>query len=253
MALICIDLDGTALHQGKPAEGVAESIKQLKENGHVAAIATGRSPHLIYDLDKTLGVDYLILANGSYVQIKGKVIYEHYIPADIVQRMMEYCDRESCDLVIEYEDKYLAYRKDTDVPDQFCDIFKIDKPDIDRNFYPNRNVFSMLVFDHTKVDEMRRILPELQFNQSNAMGFDVNMNGGLKADGVKVLADYLGFDLKDVYAIGDGFNDKQMLELVGHGIAMGNSGPGLKAIAEYVTTEVTNNGVKNALKHYKLI
>ncbi|MBN2539995.1 MAG: HAD family phosphatase [Bacilli bacterium] len=253
MALICIDLDGTALKKGKPAAGVVETIRKLKENGHEIAIATGRSSHLLYDFDTILGVDHLVLANGGYVESQGQVIYERYIPSSVVKRLMEYCDQESADLVIEYEDGYLAYRKDTDIPDKFCGIFRINTPDIDRNFYPNRNVFSMLVFDSDKVDDMREKMPELQFNRSNAMGYDVNVTGGLKADGVEILAKRLGYALKDVYAIGDGMNDKQMLQLVGHGIAMGNSASELKEVAEYVTTDVMDFGVKNAMEHYRLI
>lgn len=253
MALVCMDLDGTILYEGKPVKGVLESIKLLKENNHDVAIATGRSPLLLYDLDKKLNVDYLILANGGYVKANNKVIYERYIPNDIVKKMMEYSDSERFDLVIEYDDEYLAYRKDTDVPDRFCNIFKIDLPALDRNIYPNRNVFSMLVFDKNKVEGMRRELPELQFNLSNELGFDVNANGGLKADGINALAKHLGYDVKDVYAIGDGYNDISMIQLVGHGIAMGNAGNELKQAAEYVTTDVNDYGLLNALKHYHLI
>ena len=38
-----------------------------------------------------------------------------------------------------------------------------------------------------------------------------------------------------------------------HGIAMGNSMPPVKEIAEYVTSDISDDGVKNALKHYGLI
>ena len=59
--------------------------------------------------------------------------------------------------------------------------------------------------------------------------------------------------LDETYAIGDSVNDLEMLESVGHGIAMGNSMPPAKEIAEYVTSDISDDGVKNALKHYGLI
>jgi len=253
MALICLDLDGTVLHEGKPVKGVIESIELLKKNNHEIAIATGRSPLLLNNYDSLLGVDYLVLANGGHVQVKGNIIFERYIPSEYVKRAMEYSDSENIDLVIEYDDKYVAYRKDTDIPDKFCDIFKIDKPDIDRNYYPNRNVFSMIVFDSDKIDDMRKKLPELQFNSSNKFGYDVNLKGDLKADGIRALVDHLGYEMNDVFAIGDGYNDISMIKAVGHGIAMGNASQELKDKAEYITTDVNNYGLMNALKYYSLI
>jgi hydroxymethylpyrimidine pyrophosphatase-like HAD family hydrolase len=44
-----------------------------------------------------------------------------------------------------------------------------------------------------------------------------------------------------------------MLEAVKHGIAMGNATEELKKVASYVTTDVCDAGVYNAMKYYKLI
>ncbi len=253
MALIFMDLDGTTLYKGKPVKGVIEGIKALKANNHIVAIATGRSPLLLYNKDKELEIEYLVLANGSYVIVNEKVIFEKYIPSDIVKKMMDFSDREKCDLVIEYTDKYVSYRKDTDVAERFSDIFNIEKPKFDCSFDLNRNVFSMLFFDKDKIEKARKELPELDFNLSNALGYDVNLKGELKATGVKELIKYLDYPIDEVYAIGDGNNDIEMLKAVRHGIAMNNSSDELKAVAEYVTTDVNDYGVLNALKHYGLI
>ncbi|MBN2877354.1 MAG: HAD family hydrolase [Bacilli bacterium] len=253
MALVFLDLDGTALHEGRPVKGVLESIEALRKNNHTVAIATGRSPRLLYGKDKELGIDNLVLANGSYVTVKGKIIYERYIPNHVVKKAMDYVDAVKADLVIEYVDQYVSYRKDTDIAERFSNIFQIESPDLDTNYYPDKNVFSMVVFNNHDVDKMKAALPELEFNPSNALGYDVNIKGELKAAGVKAMAQYLGYPLAEVYAIGDGHNDITMLKAVGHGIAMGNSLPEVKAAAEYVTTDVNDYGVMNALKYYALI
>ncbi|HPJ23286.1 MAG TPA: Cof-type HAD-IIB family hydrolase [Bacillota bacterium] len=253
MALIFMDLDGTALFQGKPVKGVQESIQKLKENGHLVAIATGRSPLLLYEKDKELGIDILVLANGSFVIVDGKVIHEKYIPSDVVKRMMDYSDMHQTDLVVEYIDEYISYRKDSDIADRFSDIFNIEKPRYDGEHYPDRNVFSMLVFNKDDVNDMKTSLPELAFNESNALGYDVNLKGELKAEGVKAVIDYLKYPWEETYAIGDGHNDITMLKAVRHGIAMGNATDEVKAAAEFVTTDVNDYGVANGLKHYGLI
>ncbi len=253
MALVFIDLDGTALNKGQPAVGVIESIKALRKNNHKVAIATGRSPVVLYDKGKLLGIDHLVLANGGYVISKGDIIYERYIPNNIVKRIMNFVDEIETDLVIEYLDIYVSYRKDTDVADRFSDIFQIEKPIFDNNHYPNRKVFSMVVFDNERIDQMIDAFPELEFNKTHALGYDVNLRGELKAKGVKELVKHLKYPEDEVYAIGDGFNDITMIKSAKYGIAMGNAVQELKDVADFVTTDVNDYGIMNALKHYKLI
>ena len=44
-----------------------------------------------------------------------------------------------------------------------------------------------------------------------------------------------------------------MLRFAGHSIAMGNATEDAKAVAEYITTDIHEDGILNALKHYGLI
>jgi hydroxymethylpyrimidine pyrophosphatase-like HAD family hydrolase len=67
------------------------------------------------------------------------------------------------------------------------------------------------------------------------------------------MIDRLGFDLKDVYAFGDGLNDLEMLKAVGTGVAMGNGVQEAKALANLVTTDVSEDGIWNGLKELQLI
>jgi hydroxymethylpyrimidine pyrophosphatase-like HAD family hydrolase len=63
----------------------------------------------------------------------------------------------------------------------------------------------------------------------------------------------LGFDLKDVYAFGDGLNDIEMIQSVGNGIAMGNAVQEVKNHANYITKHVDDDGILHGLKHFELI
>ena len=45
-------------------------------------------------------------------------------------------------------------------------------------------------------------------------------------------------------------NDKMMIENAGIGIAMGESNPRIKEIADYITEDNDNNGVKRAIERY---
>ena len=54
-------------------------------------------------------------------------------------------------------------------------------------------------------------------------------------------------------AFGDGGNDIPIIRQAGIGVAMGNATDNVKAVADYVTTAVDDEGVKNALIHFGVI
>ncbi|MFP4478579.1 MAG: HAD family hydrolase [Candidatus Izemoplasmatales bacterium] len=253
MALIFFDLDGTLLNKGKVVEGIPEVIKKLKDNGHTVALATGRNPNLLKNVEKQLNMEHLVLANGGYVLSKGNLIHERYIDFDTVKRLAERSDKYPFDLTIEYFDEYVAYKDDTKSTYKFSEHFDLPIANLDHKLYPDRPVFAVLVFDEDVVENIKDDFPELQFNKSGGMAYDVNPTGDLKAEGVRKMIEHFDYELNDVYAIGDNYNDIQMLKSVGHGIAMGNAVDELKAVAEYVTDDIDKQGVYKALKHYKLI
>jgi len=250
MALIFFDLDGTILLDGKIVPGIYETLKALKNNGHQVSIATGRNPNLLNDIEKKLD---MVLANGGYVISDNKVVFENYVSLSTIERITQLADEMIFDLTIEYIDEYVNYRQDTGASRDFSKHFNLPIATYDRQIYPNRNVFAMLVYADDVVEKIKDDFPELQFNKSGGIAYDVNPKGELKAEGVRALAKHLNYDMKDTYAFGDNFNDFTMLKAVGHGIAMGNAVKELKEIAEYVTDDVDKQGIEKALKKYKLL
>jgi hydroxymethylpyrimidine pyrophosphatase-like HAD family hydrolase len=74
---------------------------------------------------------------------------------------------------------------------------------------------------------------------------DIYRKGFTKGTAVRHMIEKLGFNLEDSYAFGDGENDMQMLQLVGHGVAMGNAVPQLKKVAKEFTDSVLEEGIAN--------
>ena len=60
----------------------------------------------------------------------------------------------------------------------------------------------------------------------------------------------LNIDKSEVIAIGDNINDKEMIENAGIGIAMGQSNPKIKEIADYIADDNQNEGVRKAIEKY---
>lgn len=61
-----------------------------------------------------------------------------------------------------------------------------------------------------------------------------------------VLRKYI-IDPLEAIAIGDNFNDMDMIEFAGCGVAMGNAPDAVRAAADYVTDTNNNDGVYKAI------
>ena len=71
--------------------------------------------------------------------------------------------------------------------------------------------------------------------------------------GIAAVAQRFGWKREEIMVFGDGPNDAKMLAWAGAGVAMGNGVEEAKAAADYVTTPVGEDGVKNALLHFGVL
>ena len=82
---------------------------------------------------------------------------------------------------------------------------------------------------------------------------DILPAGGGKPNGLAHTLAHLGLTREQSIAFGDGGNDVTMLEYAGIGVAMGNACDAAKAAADYVTDDITADGLAKALAHFGLI
>ena len=101
--------------------------------------------------------------------------------------------------------------------------------------------------------EIMPLLPSCESSRWYPAFADVTARGGDKGEGVKTVARHFGFPVEATMAFGDGGNDTRMLQVAGIGVAMGNANEPLKAVADYVTTSVDDDGVKRALEHWHVL
>ena len=79
---------------------------------------------------------------------------------------------------------------------------------------------------------------------------DIIVKEGGKDIGIQEILQYYNLDLSQIMAFGDGDNDIKMLEIAGIAVAMGNGNDNVKAMADYVTDDIDEDGIVNALYHY---
>ena len=78
--------------------------------------------------------------------------------------------------------------------------------------------------------------------------YEVTPRGFSKASGMERMAGILQFTMKDTVAIGDSNNDLSMLKCAGRAVAMAKSSAEVLKMADFITTDVNNDGIRNALK-----
>jgi hydroxymethylpyrimidine pyrophosphatase-like HAD family hydrolase len=71
--------------------------------------------------------------------------------------------------------------------------------------------------------------------------------------GIQRYLEMIGVTQEEIIAFGDGHNDAEMLRFAGIGVAMGNAEDDTKAVADFVTADIDDDGIYKALKHFELI
>lgn len=94
---------------------------------------------------------------------------------------------------------------------------------------------------------------QLHLTQSTPSYFEVTHPQASKGYATRFLAEeLLGFEASQVMAIGDNFNDAEMLEYVGLSVAMGNAPKPIQQMAQWVAPSVEEDGVATAIKKFLL-
>ena len=254
MALVFFDIDGTLADRRDVPKSAAESISILRANGHKVFICSGRfRPYATKYFDKF--ADGFICCNGRLAFMGDKTILSEPLSVEQVERIVNALDPISISYV--FYEEFAAHFKGTDA--KYKDRTSKDISEAyDRIIDPKKmKAYNFDVF-YDEDEQYRAAVEALSdfclFNMHGPYkSADVTIIGADKGKAINKVLSYLGVAIEDSYAFGDGLNDISMLKAVGHGIAMGNGVDEVKAVAEYVTTDMHADGVKNGLLHYELI
>lgn len=247
--IVFFDIDGTLLNEQKeiPLDTV-EAIERLKEKGIEPVIATGRAPYFIKPLAERLGIESYISLNGGFVVYKGQPLYKREIEKNALESLVELADRHGHGLVFEGEHYYYANRENDPFVTESALSLKVDLPGYDPEFWRTNEIFQVFLHCESHEEHLYDSLKsDFTMIRWHTKAMDLLPSGGSKAKGIAALLDKLNYSADVAVAFGDGLNDKEMLDYVGFGVAMGNSHPELLPFANFVTTHVDKQGIRNGL------
>ena len=252
---VFLDLDGTLIDHAtnRVSKKTVEAIKKGQENGHEFFICTGRIPALFHGVEETLGIHNYIAANGKLVMLHGEIIRNEFMTEGYVNEFVDYVYDKKIDVAFESFDAYILNSHFTKTTDQFLERFHLKVTDTVKDYHKTNRVYQMNLMFTGDYHFLEERFPYFNFSQANEYGLDVVEGEGMKEQGVKAVVEKLGIPIEDTIAFGDGYNDLSMIEYVGLGVAMGNANQALKDRADYITKDVSEEGIYSGFEHLGLL
>ena len=251
-----MDFDGTLYSHslGKIPDSSVEALKTLKDKGFLVFLCTGRSLPELKDFElKDLTFSGKILLNGQIIcDENDAVVCRRPIEGELKERLVSFFQNRNVPLFFAAEDDNFLNYVDEHVIHVQKEVSSVP-PHLGE--YNGEDFYMATAFVGT-VEQLERIMSlndiaEVTYWHEGAC--DIVPKGISKSVGIKEALKIWNIDSKETMAFGDGDNDVEMLEECAIGIAMGNSYEAVKKHADYVTDDIDEDGLYNALKHFELI
>ncbi|PLT44991.1 HAD-superfamily hydrolase, subfamily IIB [Paenibacillus pasadenensis] len=260
--LIAIDVDDTLLNDDlEVTPATRDALAAALERGVTVTLATGRMFASARQVAEGLALNVPIITyQGSLVKtlLDGQVLYERYVPADAAAELDRFCTERGLHLQL-YVDDRLYVREDNDKVKAYArqsNIPYVVEPDFGSLL--SRPLLKMLVIDEPAL--LDRIAAELQpllgsrmhITKSKPHYLEFMHKEGTKGHALRFMAEHVGCSLDETIAMGDAWNDREMLMEAGLGVAMANAQPALKELADYVTLSNNEDGVAHVVEKFIL-
>lgn len=255
---VFFDIDGTIWNERMQIpRSTPDAVRALRAAGCYAFLCSGRSranirtPELL-----EMGFDGMIAACGADIEFQGESIYQKVLSEQEVAHALSVIEKHHISVVLEGP-KYIYVKEEEFTDDPFI-IFLRKELGKDVRLIDGTTAYEINKMSAaTNGADIETVKKELGSAFSvivhNPGLIEIVPQGVTKATGIQKVCEYLGIRTENTYAFGDSPNDLEMLEFVAHGIAMGNADAVVKQTADYVTTDIMDDGIRNGLMHYGLI
>jgi Cof subfamily protein (haloacid dehalogenase superfamily) len=263
--LIFVDVDDTLFDKKAlniPASAI-NALQTAQKNGHKIFVNTGRPYSYLEKEIKAIGFDGYLCSNGLDIHVGEEHIFHKELPKEVGLELRDLARKHK--LVGSLQGTGCVYfpNEDHEVHDYYASLLD----DFNRSPYmphaftwDNVDIYEKGIFFAGKESDMPGFIEavkamDFDFDccRINDGQYEILTSGHHKGTAIQYVANYFGLTTDDCCAIGDSNNDTEMLQSCGIGIAMGNACDELKEKADYVTTDIDQDGIYNALKHYRFI
>lgn len=257
--LIAIDVDGTLINNlYQITESTQQTIKEVHRQGAHIVLCTGRGPNSTLPLLELLGLEGTVVTHNGAATVESvgsKLIHQFAFHMNQLQPFIDYCRANAIHFDVNTAFKlYLEHLTDVErkmyekylvSPIQIDDVMSLQEEIVKISIYAESNVLDQLVIDWPNIGH-----PQLRMIRSGENFIDVMHLSANKGNALRSLANSWGIQAAEILAIGNYYNDLEMLKFAGLGIAMDNSPEDMKREADAVTASNDEDGVHLALQQY---
>lgn len=252
--LMAIDIDGTLLDKNSQIrQSTCDALQKIKNHGITVTFATGRFyPDVIYFAKMLKFSCPMILLHGALIQSQdGKIIKKQELPPKSVPVLINIAKKEKVPFQIFHENRLVMDNKTkwNDIYLNYSEIEPLIVADISQYLKNQKSPFSFIFLENEqRLDKLNKLLED-RFNDSIAIAkahpnlLEVIAPDISKGRALKELAEMKNIPISQTIAIGDSYNDIEMLETAGLGVAMGNAPQEVKDVADYITKDNDNDGI----------
>lgn len=267
--LLVLDIDGTIAGESNEIRSpVRCAIQAAQERGVQVAIATGRMYRSALRFYREVGSTLPLMAyQGAWIQDPNTQQLHRHLPVSqqTAMALLDYFEQPQLRSLLSvhfYINDQLYVREltpETQIYSERSGIEAIAVGDLRQVLTTEPTKVLALSDDTTLIDQILGSLrqqytpAELYLTKSVATFFEATNPFVNKGAAVRYLAEeILGLQAANVMTVGDNFNDIEMLEYAGVGIAMGNAPAAVKAVAQWVAPDVEEDGAATAIGKFVL-
>lgn len=267
-SIIAFDMDGTLLNSQKQvSKENLEAIHDAVNAGKIITLSTGRCiPELIEPLKILKEVQYSIAVSGAMVFSNSdlKIIQSSTIPSKIIEELFYRLKKEDVmihllsDLSVvdkQHVDNLAPYGMGVYQPmfnriatkvDNIEDYYKASHPGVNKF-----NIYCSSQDQRVRLKEELSDLP-LCLAYSEISSLECSPENTHKGTGLIKLCEHLNIPIEETIAVGDAYNDIEILKTAGLSVAMGNSNQHVLDISDVVVSDNDHHGCAEAIYKYLL-
>lgn len=258
--IVFSDIDGTLLNKERElSRATIEAVKKLEDKVPFILISA-RMPSAMRHLQDELEIGHLpiICYNGGLVLVDHKVLSSTEIPLEIVEELSTW-NPFDCHLSLYHKDEWYVPAMDKWADREVNNtkvepVVKSNQDVIKKWKKENKGVHKIMAMgDVAHIDSIRDFLEEkypgkLHLYRSKDTYLEIAPREVSKFTAIELLLkEHYGYNVKEAVAIGDNYNDVEMLRNIGYGVAVGNAREECKEVADIVCDESIEDGVATIL------
>lgn len=260
--IVFSDIDGTLLNKERElSSATIEAIKKLK-NKVPFVLISARMPSAMRHLQEKLDITHLpiICFNGGLILTNDKTLSSTTIPLNILESLHQWNSEKQCHLSLYHRDEWYVPDMDNWALREINNT-KV-KPEILSNSEAIKKWRSegkgvhkiMAMGEENQIDDIRDFLEatfpgELHLYRSKDTYLEIAPKSISKYTAIEILLEqHFGFSTEEAIAIGDNYNDVEMLQNIGYGVAVGNARPEAIKAANVVAGHSIEDGVAKILE-----